>query len=53
MTTPRLSAEYLWLALIYWRSGYDTEQIARKLNVSEAAVYNSFANKKVKRRAAA
>lgn len=35
-----LSAEQLWLASIYWRSGYDTMQIARKLKVPEAAVYN-------------
>lgn len=47
---PRLSAEYLWLARIYWRSGYDTEMIRKKLNVSEEAVYNSLAAERERRR---
>lgn len=52
MITPRLSAEHLWLAGIYWRSGYDTMQIARKLKVSEAAVANSLAAEREERRKA-
>ena len=36
-----LSKDQIWLAGIYWRSGYDTQAISEKLGVSESRVANA------------